>query len=51
MATTASGALNDPSLAPLLHWAPVVCWAIGGVTLVVLSTAQMRRTYSIGAKP
>jgi hypothetical protein len=51
MATTASGALNDPSLAPLLHWAPVVCWAFGGVTLVALSVAQMRRTHSIGAKP
>jgi hypothetical protein len=23
MATTASGALNDPSLMPLLHWAPI----------------------------
>jgi hypothetical protein len=43
MATTASGALNDPSLVPLLHWAPVLCWAVGGVTLVVLSVAQMRR--------
>jgi hypothetical protein len=51
MATTASGALNDPSLAPLLHWAPIACWAIGGMTLVALSVAQMRRTHSIGAKP
>src|ERR1700675_1696546 len=48
MATTASGALNDPSLAPLLHRAPIGCWSIGGVTLVVLSMAQMRRTCSIG---
>jgi Major Facilitator Superfamily len=44
MATTASGALNDPSLAPLLHWAPVVCWMIGGVVLIALSIAEMRRT-------
>jgi hypothetical protein len=51
MATTASGALNDPSLAPLLHWTPVVCWAFGGVTLVALSAAQMRRKHSIGATP
>src|SRR5580704_2237175 len=43
MATTASGALNDPSLAPLLHWAPVVCWMIGGVVLIALSIAEMRR--------
>jgi hypothetical protein len=51
MATTASGALNDPSLAPLLHWAPILCWTIGGVTLVALSVAQIRRLQSIGAKP
>jgi hypothetical protein len=43
MATTASGALNAPSLAPLLHWAPVVCWAIGGVVLIALSIAELRR--------
>jgi hypothetical protein len=43
MATTASGALNDPSLAPLLHWAPVVCWVIGGAMLLLLSIARMRR--------
>jgi len=43
MATTASGALNDPSLAPLLHWAPVLCWAIGGAMLLLLSIARMRR--------
>ena len=42
MATTASGALNDPSLAPLLHWAPVVCWAIGGAMLLLLSIARIR---------
>jgi len=43
MATTASGALNDPSLAPLLHWAPIACWAIGGLALMALSIAEMRR--------
>jgi MFS family permease len=43
MATTASGALKDPPLAPLLHWAPVVCWAIGGAMLLLLSIARMRR--------
>jgi hypothetical protein len=50
VATTASGALNDPSVAPLLHWAPIVCWAIGGAILVALSVVQMRRTHSIDAK-
>jgi hypothetical protein len=43
MATTASGALNDPSLAPLLHWGPVVCWAIGGAVLAALSMTYMKR--------
>jgi hypothetical protein len=37
MATTASGALNDPSLAPLLHWAPIACWAVCGTVLMGLS--------------
>jgi hypothetical protein len=43
MATTASGALSDPSLAPLLHWAPILCWAIGGTVLVGLSMTYMKR--------
>jgi hypothetical protein len=43
MATTAAGALSDPSLAPLLHWAPIACWTVGGAVLVVLSVAQIRR--------
>ena len=43
MATTASGALNDPSLAPLLHRAPIGCWGVGGVVLIALSIAEMRR--------
>jgi hypothetical protein len=47
MATTASGALNDPSFAPLLHWAPVVCWVVGGVVLVALSIWQMRQKTSV----
>ncbi len=43
MATTAAGALSEPSLAPLLHWAPIACWTVGGAVLVVLSVAQIRR--------
>jgi hypothetical protein len=43
MATTAAGALNDPSLAPLLHWAPIACWAVAGVALAAVSVVQMRR--------
>ncbi len=47
MATTASGALSDPSLAPLLHRAPIACWAVGGTVLVVLSVTQMRQKASV----
>jgi hypothetical protein len=43
MATTAAGALNDPSLAPLLHWLPIACWAVAGAALIALSAASMRR--------
>jgi hypothetical protein len=43
MATTAAGVLNNPSLAPLLHWAPIACWAVAGAALAMLSMARMRR--------
>jgi MFS family permease len=39
MATSASGALSDPALAPLLAWAPIACWAIAGALLVGLTLA------------
>jgi hypothetical protein len=42
MVTNASGALGDPSLAPLLRQAPIIAWAIGGALLVGLSVAFMR---------
>jgi hypothetical protein len=42
MATTAAGALNDPSLASLLHWAPIGCWAAAGGVLVGLSMTYMK---------
>jgi hypothetical protein len=41
MATKAVGALGDPALAPLLRWAPVLCWAIAGALLLAL--VVMRR--------
>ena len=34
MAMTAAGVLNNPALAPLLHWAPIACWTVAGVVLV-----------------
>jgi hypothetical protein len=43
MAASASGALNDPTLAPLLHWAPTVCWAIAAAILLAFSVARRRR--------
>ncbi len=43
MATAAAGTLSNPSLAPLLHWAPVACWAVAGAALAMLSLAQIRR--------
>jgi hypothetical protein len=42
MAMTATGVVSDPTLAPLLHWAPIVCWAIGGALLVALTAAKLR---------
>jgi hypothetical protein len=43
MAASASGMLGDPSLAPLLHWAPIVCWAVGGAMLLALTVGRMGR--------
>jgi hypothetical protein len=47
MATTASGALSDPSLAPVLHWAPIVCWVVAGVMLLALTVTHIRRAPSM----
>jgi MFS family permease len=47
MATTAAGALKDPSLAPLLHWAPIACWAVGGAVLILLSVHYARREKAV----
>jgi len=44
MATSASGALTDPELAPLIHWAPIACWAIGGALLVGLTLTYASHT-------
>jgi hypothetical protein len=46
VATSASGALSDPALAPLLHWVPILCWAAGGAMLLALSAIFMRRAPS-----
>ncbi len=49
MAAGAGGALADPALTPLLHWAPIACWAIAGALLVWLSLAYGRRVVSSAA--
>ena len=49
MATSASGALADPALAPLLHWTPIACWAVAGALLVGLTVAYGRPAFSSAA--
>jgi Major Facilitator Superfamily len=47
MATSASGALRNPAYAPLLSWAPIVCWTIAGALLVALTVGVMRRSNGV----
>jgi len=47
MATSASGALTDPALAPLVHWAPIACWGIGGALLVGLTASYWRNMRTV----
>jgi hypothetical protein len=49
MAVVATGALADPALGPLIHLAPIVCWAVGGVVLIVLSLTHKRRAPAAAA--
>jgi MFS family permease len=51
MATVATGALADPSFAPLLHWAPIACWAIAGLLLVAVCVASIRRVGNVSTNP
>jgi len=43
MAAVAGGLPKLPDYAPLLHWAPVACWAVAGAGLLVLAAGRMRR--------
>jgi MFS family permease len=43
MVTNAVGALGNPALAPLMRWAPVLCWAIAGALLLALALAGPQR--------
>jgi hypothetical protein len=42
MSVTATGTLSNPALAPLVHWAPIVCWAAAGIVLLALFATQKR---------
>ena len=48
MAATASGILTGPEAAALVHWTPIICWAVGGTILLTLTAAYAGR--SITAK-
>jgi MFS family permease len=43
MAAVAGGLQKLPDYAPLLHWAPVACWAVAGAGLLVLAAGRMRQ--------
>jgi len=42
MAAVAGGLQKLPEYAPLLHWAPVACWAVAGAGLLALAAGRMR---------
>jgi hypothetical protein len=43
MAAVAGGLQKLPDYAPLLHWAPVACWAVAGAGLLVLVAGRVRQ--------
>jgi hypothetical protein len=43
MAAVAGGLQKMPEYAPLLHWAPVACWAVAGAGLLVIAAARMQQ--------
>ena len=42
MAAVAGGLQKLPEYAPLLQWAPVACWAVAGVGLLVIAASRMQ---------
>ncbi|MDE5462507.1 MFS transporter [Bradyrhizobium sp. CSS354] len=42
MAAVAGGLQKMPDYAPLLHWAPVACWAAAGAGLLVIAAARLQ---------
>ena len=43
MAAVAAGVAKDPAYEALLHFAPIVCWLLGGAVLLVLAAIRLRR--------
>lgn len=43
MAAVAGGLQRLPEYAPLLQWAPVACWLVAGVGLLVIAASRMQR--------
>jgi hypothetical protein len=44
MAAVAGGLQKLPEYAPLLHWAPVACWAVAGAGLLAIAASRMQRS-------
>jgi len=54
VAAVAGGLQKLPDYAPLLHWAPVACWAVAGAGLLALAAVRWQRvphTRHSGAGP
>ena len=44
MAAVAGGLQKLPEYAPLLHWAPVACWAVAGAGLLAIAASRVQRS-------
>jgi hypothetical protein len=44
MAAVAGGLQKLPEYAPLLHWAPVACWAVAGAGLLAIAASRAQRS-------
>lgn len=51
MAASASGTLTDPAFAPLVHWLPIACWAIGGALLLGLTVVYAGHAIRHATRP
>jgi len=45
MAAVAGGLQKLPEYAPLLQWAPVACWSVAGVGLLVIAASRAQRSF------